>query len=215
MRIVLAFAIVLCLAGCETSPLGGRCTLNSDCDRATTGATATCVSATNPALSCGGSSTSSCICCPIRVVSADGGVADSGVIGCGPGQAAVDVQAVDATVDTGQPDVTDAGCLCDAGSYCSASLVDGGTMCSLVKAIGQACGGGNECQTGHCVDGVCCNSACTGAGLSCNVSPDFAGLCSPETTTDAGTDAGTDVGTDAGTDAGVDVAFDATDAATE
>lgn len=205
MRIVLAFAIVLCLAGCETSPLGGRCTTNSDCDRSTTGATSTCVRASNTAYTCGGGE--SCICCPVGILGPD-----SGVPGCGPGAIvdAGDVQVVDTGVDTG-PDVVDAGCPCAAGMYCSGSTPDGGVICSLVKAIGVSCLGANECQTGHCVDSVCCNSACTGAGLSCNVSPDFAGVCSPEPTTDAGTDVGTDIGTDAGTDASID----ATDAATE
>jgi hypothetical protein len=35
------------------------------------------------------------------------------------------------------------------------------------KARGAACGGAIECSTGFCVDGVCCNNACTDACNSC------------------------------------------------
>jgi len=37
------------------------------------------------------------------------------------------------------------------------------------KANGQACSGGSECASGHCVDGVCCNTACTGTCKACNL----------------------------------------------
>ncbi len=33
---------------------------------------------------------------------------------------------------------------------------------------GQACGCNSDCQSGFCVDGVCCNSACTEACKTCN-----------------------------------------------
>ena len=35
------------------------------------------------------------------------------------------------------------------------------------KQLGAACGTGNECETGNCADGVCCESACSGTCVSC------------------------------------------------
>jgi hypothetical protein len=35
------------------------------------------------------------------------------------------------------------------------------------KAKGVVCGAADECASGFCKDGVCCNSACTGACNSC------------------------------------------------
>ena len=55
----------------------------------------------------------------------------------------------DAGVDAGQPTV-DAG-QPDAGS-----------------PRGAACARNDQCQTGHCADGVCCDSACDGACQACN-----------------------------------------------
>jgi MYXO-CTERM domain-containing protein len=37
------------------------------------------------------------------------------------------------------------------------------------KGLGDACGGGSECASGFCVDGVCCNTACSGACVACSV----------------------------------------------
>lgn len=68
---------------------------------------------------------------------------------------------------------------CDAASgcavTCSASVpcagdtyCDSGTSkCVAKKANGQTCGSANECVSKTCVDGVCCNSGCTGACMSC------------------------------------------------
>ena len=46
------------------------------------------------------------------------------------------------------------------------------------KALGAHCGGDSECDSKHCADGVCCNTACGGACQSCNqvASP---GTCTP------------------------------------
>jgi hypothetical protein len=49
---------------------------------------------------------------------------------------------------------------------------------TVKKALGQACACGPECASGFCVDGVCCNLACTGACVSCNV-PGKMGECAP------------------------------------
>jgi len=43
---------------------------------------------------------------------------------------------------------------------------------------GEQCTEGQECQSGFCADGVCCNAACQGQCEACNVEPN-AGSCSP------------------------------------
>src|SRR5262245_36662120 len=44
------------------------------------------------------------------------------------------------------------------------------------KPIGAACGGGPECNSGFCEQGVCCGGTCTGTCRSCNV-PGSVGTC--------------------------------------
>jgi hypothetical protein len=46
------------------------------------------------------------------------------------------------------------------------------------RANGEACSVGMECATGHCVDGVCCESDCRAACRSCALG-DSKGLCRP------------------------------------
>lgn len=52
---------------------------------------------------------------------------------------------------------------CPSSTYCS------GTYCSAKKTNGVSCGAGTECQTGNCVDGVCCNTACGDTCDACSV----------------------------------------------
>ncbi|MFL5348112.1 MAG: hypothetical protein ACJ8AT_25245 [Hyalangium sp.] len=52
---------------------------------------------------------------------------------------------------------------CESGYYCLSGT------CQLKKPNGQTCGGANQCQSAFCVDGVCCNSACSGACDACNL----------------------------------------------
>lgn len=47
-----------------------------------------------------------------------------------------------------------------------------------LKELGVACGCHEECDSGSCVDGVCCSSACEGTCQACNV-PGKMGNCSP------------------------------------
>jgi hypothetical protein len=49
-----------------------------------------------------------------------------------------------------------------------AGETDGGTDRGRRSPLGQACGSSEDCSSGFCVDGVCCNSACGGACKSCN-----------------------------------------------
>ncbi|MBX3191138.1 MAG: hypothetical protein KF819_29345 [Labilithrix sp.] len=49
---------------------------------------------------------------------------------------------------------------------------DGGSITA------KACGPGNPCERGSCVDGFCCDAACDGVCEACNV-PGKEGICSP------------------------------------
>src|SRR5262249_45350547 len=61
---------------------------------------------------------------------------------------------------------------------------DGGTnkpMCAEAgarKVAGEACGCATDCQSGFCVDGVCCNTACTETCMACNTQESM-GTCAP------------------------------------
>ena len=50
-------------------------------------------------------------------------------------------------------------------------------LCAAKKPNGDACAGTNQCTSGFCVDGVCCDVACGGTCASCNL-PTLAGVCS-------------------------------------
>ena len=60
---------------------------------------------------------------------------------------------------------------CEAGNVCSNS------SCGL-KPLGAECSAAQECKSNHCAQGVCCNSECAGACLTCNLSGSL-GLCNP------------------------------------
>jgi hypothetical protein len=63
---------------------------------------------------------------------------------------------------------------CAGGTYCSGP----GGNCLAKKANGQVCNPAlpNQCAFGHCVDGVCCDTACTGGCVSCGL-PNSLGTC--------------------------------------
>ncbi|HEV3031161.1 MAG TPA: hypothetical protein VG319_05935 [Polyangia bacterium] len=63
---------------------------------------------------------------------------------------------------------------CATGFYCTGS----GGSCQQKITAGASCAAGNQCQTGHCVDGVCCGSAACGSCNACNVAGS-AGMCAP------------------------------------
>jgi hypothetical protein len=64
------------------------------------------------------------------------------------------------------------------GGGVDAPVSDGGGGClgGEGKPIGAACGCASECRSEFCVDGVCCNTACSGACLSCSL-PNTIGEC--------------------------------------
>ncbi len=55
----------------------------------------------------------------------------------------------------------DAGCT--AGNYCNPA-----NLCVSKLVLGQACTAANQCQSGSCADGVCCNNACSGECNACS-----------------------------------------------
>src|SRR5207302_1690530 len=61
---------------------------------------------------------------------------------------------------------------CANGTWCSAGV------CVPLLAPGQACGGANQCGSQHCVDAVCCDTACTGQCEACAESGSV-GTCTP------------------------------------
>jgi alpha-tubulin suppressor-like RCC1 family protein len=61
---------------------------------------------------------------------------------------------------------------CPSTSYCSAG------KCFPKQQLGATCSTPDSCQTGQCVDAVCCDTACTGACQTC-VAAGNAGHCSP------------------------------------
>lgn len=62
---------------------------------------------------------------------------------------------------------------CAAGGACVSGA------CHL-KDDGESCAGGGECTSNHCVDGVCCDTACPAQCSACDVSGSK-GKCSPAT----------------------------------
>ncbi|MBI5481607.1 MAG: hypothetical protein HY906_22310, partial [Deltaproteobacteria bacterium] len=63
---------------------------------------------------------------------------------------------------------------CRPADYCSAGI------CRPKAPLGAACGGANQCLSGLCVDGVCCNDACPRQCEACDVAGSL-GTCSPVT----------------------------------
>ena len=53
---------------------------------------------------------------------------------------------------------------CVGNNYCDQTTM----MCRPKKALGTTCAGPDDCASGNCVDGVCCNTACAGTCQQCN-----------------------------------------------
>ncbi len=94
------------------------------------------------------------------------------------------------STDTGecQTSCTPGASECASGAWCN-----GQAQCVGKSANGQNCGGNGECISNYCVDGVCCDTDCSGTCEACNLTG-TGGTCTP---IPAGTDpAGECVGTD-------------------
>jgi len=108
---------------------------------------------------------------------------------CGPptcsGNALLSAQACDGLGSCGQREVHDCApyrCtvdVCTSSCKTNADCADGiacvNGSCGP-KQDGQKCGGDAECLNQHCVDSVCCESACQGSCRSCAL-PNLAGKC--------------------------------------
>ncbi|HEX6836933.1 MAG TPA: hypothetical protein VF334_10200 [Polyangia bacterium] len=66
-------------------------------------------------------------------------------------------------------------CTAPDNSHCSGSNTCANGSCGP-KQNGVACAMGAECQSGNCVDSVCCDTACTGTCVYCNL-PATPGQC--------------------------------------
>ena len=66
---------------------------------------------------------------------------------------------------------------CSTNADCVSGEMCLGGSCGP-KGHGVPCGGDAECGSGHCTDGVCCDSACGGACQSCN-QVGAVGTCTP------------------------------------
>ena len=181
MRALLLPALAcLFLVGCEVAALGARCDNDTDCDKNTTAPTAQCRSFSNPGTTCSGGD---CLCCPTDT-STLANLINQGyplvncmrttlVLEAGTDSAS---DASDAAPDTG---VLACAVTCTLDQFCDTTT----GRCRSQRASGLDCTAGNQCQTSFCVGasggaaGVCCNSACTTAGSSCNSSPDQRGFC--------------------------------------
>ena len=64
---------------------------------------------------------------------------------------------------------------CNADSDCDTGISCVGHSCGP-KQDGQVCKAGTECKSGQCIDGYCCENACTGACRSCGL-PGSQGKC--------------------------------------
>jgi hypothetical protein len=90
----------------------------------------------------------------------------------------------DAASDAGGPS-RDAGAPPDGGARLDGGAGDHPTADGgQIGSIGSACSAGNQCASGFCADGVCCNEACDGTCRTC-ASPESLGRCIPA---DVGTD---------------------------
>lgn len=73
---------------------------------------------------------------------------------------------------------------CTTSSQCASGFYCNGSTCVAKKAAGAVCSGAQECLSGNCVDGVCCNTACNSICQRCNIAGSI-GTC---TNIPAGTD---------------------------
>ncbi len=75
---------------------------------------------------------------------------------------------------------------CTTADDCLSGIPCIAGTCTNLLPPGATCTSDPVCSTGHCVDGVCCNSTCTGQCQSCNATGTV-GTCSTVTGTPRGT----------------------------
>jgi hypothetical protein len=81
---------------------------------------------------------------------------------------------------------------CVGDGDCVPTAFCNGMTCASKKANGAACGRAAECTSNQCADGVCCDMACSGRCMACNLTGQV-GRCSPAApATDPRNDCGDD-----------------------
>jgi len=75
-----------------------------------------------------------------------------------------------ATVPCGEFPCSVTGCQtpCTVDSECPGESYCATNVCANKKVDGVDCNDGGECRSNHCVDGVCCESACAGTCVACS-----------------------------------------------
>lgn len=106
---------------------------------------------------CNAACTGGCDVCSQAAGAPQNGVCT--VLGAGTVAAACDKYKCGGAADCPTTCSSDAGCV--DGNYCA------GNACVPKKGLGVACSAGNECVTGTCADGVCCETSCTGKCMAC------------------------------------------------
>src|SRR5690606_8798909 len=100
------------------------------------------------------------------------------VSGCGPGDSC-DVRRVCPTSGAGGDDASSgAGVGASPGGIGGAGGHTAGGGGATLTPLGETCAGGSECDSGFCVDGVCCSGSCDGACQACDL-VGVEGMCSP------------------------------------
>jgi hypothetical protein len=72
------------------------------------------------------------------------------------------------------------GVCCGSSRDCAAGFVCRNCTCVAPLPVGEACGSTEQCASGHCRDGRCCDRACNGQCEACDLAG-LAGTCSAVT----------------------------------
>jgi len=173
---------------------GGHCTTDTDCQAGLFCTDSVCCASR----SCGGSACSSCsapgatagVCAMVpagtQTPSCNGENACDAAGKCGRQLG----KACSSSAECSSGQCTDGVCCslatcgaqgcqaCGAGGLChpiadgtTTAMCDGASVClggACLTAKGHLCNSNPECATGHCVDGVCCDTACDGTCFACN-----------------------------------------------
>jgi MYXO-CTERM domain-containing protein len=82
----------------------------------------------------------------------------------------------DGLCSVGCDDVTT---FCSPTGWCDLSAADGGMgQCQKKRPLSAQCGANVQCESGNCVDGLCCDLPCDGQCQACDL-PGFPGKCLP------------------------------------
>ncbi|HEY2744360.1 MAG TPA: DUF11 domain-containing protein, partial [Polyangia bacterium] len=141
-----------------------------------------------PSTGCGFVALADGTACPSGSACVTGTTCTSGVCGggsgtvCPPPSAPCTLSTCDTTNGCGTAfaiDGTDPNGDCASVGSCMNACNGAGACQRNCQVGGGTCGSDNSvCSTGNCVDGVCCDTTCSGTCMACNVSG-HGGMCSP------------------------------------